>query len=81
MADDGSGVGSSSEKEYVAGCETRNAFVSSNALRVTQPATYFQNKNMFVSLVEYFVHFQYFLCFFLEVWQELEEVERDRQPL
>ena len=39
MAHDGGGVGSSLEKEYVAGCVTRNAFVSSNALRVTQPAT------------------------------------------
>ena len=46
MADDGGGVGSSSEKEYVAGSVTRNTFVSSNALRVTQPATYFNFENM-----------------------------------
>ena len=81
MADDGNGVGSSSEKEYIAGCVTRNSFVSSNALRVTQPATYFYFENMFVSPVEYFVHFQYFLCFVSEVWQELEKVKRDPQPL
>ena len=30
----------------VAGCVTHNAFESSNALWVTQPITYFQNKNM-----------------------------------
>jgi len=42
MAEDDGGVGLSSEKKYVAGWVTRNAFVSSNALRVTQPAIYFQ---------------------------------------
>ena len=51
MADDGGGVGSSSEKEYVAGCVTRNAFEFTNALRVTQPATCFNFENMLVSQV------------------------------
>ena len=64
MADDDSGVGSSSEKEYVAGCVTRNAFVSSNALPVTQPATYFNFENMFVSQLSILCIFNIFFVLF-----------------
>jgi len=77
MAEDASGAGLLSEKKYVAGWVTRHAVESSNALRVTQPATYCGLGNPQFSV---FCIFN-ILCFVSEVWQELEEVERDRQPL
>ena len=46
MAKDAGGAGLSSEKKYVAGWVTRNVFEFTNALRVTQPTTYFYFENM-----------------------------------